>query len=104
MVVHTIFCGCVFNGHFFILIQLCYEPHDCLQVVISLCEWECVQASAAVLTSLLTLESLSSYSEAFMLLIKFMAHMTSAGNNDGDLLPLSHLVDICNLYTAVSSV
>lgn len=39
-----------------------------------------------------------------MLLIKFIVHMTSAGNNDGDLLPLSHSVDICNLDTAVSSV
>lgn len=39
-----------------------------------------------------------------MLLIKFMAHMTSAGNNNGDLLPSSHFVDSCNLYTAVSSV
>lgn len=46
----------------------------------------------------------SSYSEVFMLLIKFMARITSAGNNSGDLLPSSRSADICNLYTAVNSV
>lgn len=46
----------------------------------------------------------SSYSEVFMLLIKFMAWITSAGNNSGDLLPSSHSADICNLCIAVNSV
>lgn len=61
-------------------------------------------SNVTIKTNLLMLKSLSSYSKVFMLLIKFMAHMTSAGNNNGDLLPSSHSVDICNLYTAVSSV
>ena len=73
-----------------------------LPLRVEMCTGQC--SGLTIKTNLLMLENLSSYSKVFMLLIKFMAHMTSAGNNNGDLLPSSHSVDICNLYTAVGSV
>jgi len=73
-----------------------------LSLQAGMCSSQC--SHLTIKTNLLMLESLSSCSEIFMLLIKFMVHMTSVGNNNGDLLPSSHSVDICNLYTAGSSV
>lgn len=57
-----------------------------------------------ITTNLLLLESLSSYSDIFMLSIKFMEQMTSADNNNSDLSRSSHSADVCYLYTAVNSV
>lgn len=49
LVVHTIFRGCVFNGHFFLLFSVLLEAKlISLQVMIFSCEWEYVQASATV--------------------------------------------------------
>lgn len=50
------------------------------------------------------LESLNPYSKVFMLLIKLMVCMTSAGNNNGDLLPSSYSIVSYNLYAPVTSV